>query len=402
MHNLWLMAKHEYRKMVGKRSFLLGTLGIPLLIIVILSLIIFVFVRGEDDRPLGYVDHSGILAQAVLPPADVNEETIELRAFTDETAAQQALEAGDIQAYYVLQDDYLQTRAVNLVYWEDDPSDAVRSDFADFVRANTAVNRPPEIQTLLMNGPNLTVRSLDGSRELDSSNPLGFVLPFVAAFLFIFVVMASAGYLLQVVTDEKENRTMELMVTSITPLELIGGKALGLMAVSLTQLLIWLGVAVIALLFGSDYIPLLQNVNIPWSFLVVIVLYFLPSYALVAGIMTAIGGAVTELQQGQQVAGILNLLFMAPFFFIAFFMTNPNSPILLVLTLFPTTAFLTVIMRWSLSVVPMWQMVLSWFILVGTAVLSVIASARIFRVGMLRYGQRMRWKSIVAAVRSRQ
>jgi hypothetical protein len=61
----------------------------------------------------------------------------------------------------------------------------------------------------------------------------GQLLPFVAAFLFVFAVIGSAGYLLQVVADEKENRTMEIMVTSVTPLELIGGKALGLMAVTL-------------------------------------------------------------------------------------------------------------------------------------------------------------------------
>ena len=65
MRNFWLMAKHEYRKMVGKRSFLLGTLGIPLLIIVVTGLGIFITLRGEDRRPLGYVDQAGVLLQRV-------------------------------------------------------------------------------------------------------------------------------------------------------------------------------------------------------------------------------------------------------------------------------------------------------------------------------------------------
>ncbi len=401
MRSFWLMAKHEYRKMVGKRSFLLGTLGIPFLIVVVTGLGIFVSLRGEDDRPLGYVDYSGVLADAVRPPLEVNEEMVEMRAFSSETAAQQALEAGDIQAYNVLREDYLQTREVYLFYWEEAPSSEVARDFSDFIRANLAIRHPAEQQMLLLEGPRLTVRSLDGNREIDSSNPVNFILPFVGAFLFVFVVMGSAGYLLQVVTDEKENRTMEVMITSITPLQMIGGKAIGLMAVSLTQLLIWLAVGVVAVMIGAAYIPQLQAISIPWSFLVIVAFFFLPSYALIAGLMTAIGGAVTELQQGQQIAGILNLLFMAPFFFIAFFITNPNSPILVGLTLFPTTAFITVMMRWAMSVVPMWQVVLSWLILIGTAVLSVIASARIFRVGMLRYGQGLKLRGVWAAIRSR-
>ena len=191
------------------------------------------------------------------------------------------------------------------------------------------------------------------------------------------------------------------MVTSVTPLQMIGGKAVGLMAVSLTQLALWLAVGAMALVIGANYVPLLQTISIPWSFLLITVLYFIPSYALIAGMMTAIGGAVTELRQGQQIAGFLNLLFAAPFFFIALIIGRPDSPILVVLTLFPTTSFITVMMRWAINVVPLWQMVLSWLILMGSAFLSVYASAKIFRVGMLRYGQGMRLRGVLAAVRGK-
>lgn len=401
MRNFWLMAKHEYRKMVGKRSFLLGTLSIPLIMIVAIGLTIFIIERGEDSRPVGYVDHAGILSTAVSPNEGANRNRVELRAYPDEDAAQQALAAGEIQAFYVLPADYLQTRSVQLFYWKDSPSSRVRMSLSDFIRANLAATEPADRRALLLEGPNLIVRSADSGREIDSSNPINFVLPFVAAFLFVFVVMGSAGYLLQVVTDEKENRTMEVMITSMTPLQLIGGKALGLMAVSLTQLLIWLVIGAVLVVIGANYIPILAGINIPWTLLVIIAAFFLPSYALVAGMMTAIGGAVTELQQGQQISGILNLLFTAPFFFIVLYMEQPNSPILVGLTLFPTTAFFSVMIRWAVNVVPMWQVVASWLILVATAVLSIIASARIFRVGMLRYGQPLRLSGVWAAVRNR-
>ncbi len=400
MRNFWLMAKHEYRKMVGKRSFLLGTLSIPLIMIVAMGLSIYISIRGEDRRPVGYVDQVGILATAVYPPKSVNSNMPTFRAFADEAAAQQALAAGEIQAYYVLPPDYLQTRALRLFYWEDSPQSSVRRGFADFIRANLAATEPEAKQKLLLGGHTTIMRSADNKREMDSSNPVNFILPFLVAFLFVMVVMGSAGYLLQVVTDEKENRTMEVMITSMTPLQLIGGKALGLMAVSLTQLLVWLVIGIIAVLIGAQSVPWLANISIPWSLLIVVAAFFLPSYALVAGLMTAVGGAVTELQQGQQIAGILNLLFIVPFFFLVFFFERPNSPLVLALTLFPTTSFFSMVMRWSTNIVPLWQVILSWLILTATAVFSVIASARIFRAGMLRYGQGLKLRGVLAAMRN--
>jgi ABC-2 type transport system permease protein len=122
---------------------------------------------------------------------------------------------------------------------------------------------------------------------------------------------------------------------------------------------------------------------------------------LVAGLMTAIGSAVTEVRQGQQIAGIVNLLFVAPLFVLPVLLETPNSPLAVGLTLFPTTSFVTVTMRWSLAAVPLWQMAASWAILVLTALLSMWASAQIFRVGMLRYGQPLTPRALLAARQGR-
>jgi ABC-2 type transport system permease protein len=203
------------------------------------------------------------------------------------------------------------------------------------------------------------------------------------------------------VADEKENRTMEIMITSVTPLELIGGKALGLMAVTLSQIALWVATLVVGLFVASRYVEVLQNITVPWSLLLVVALFFLPAYALVTGLMTAIGSAVTQVQQGQQIAGILNLLFLLPLFLIVLFLNDPNSPLLVALTLFPTTSFMTVTMRWGLTIIPAWQLVLSWLILAGTAVVSIWAASRIFRAGMLHYGQPLNLQATLSALRAK-
>jgi ABC-2 type transport system permease protein len=216
--------------------------------------------------------------------------------------------------------------------------------------------------------------------------------------LFVVAIMTSSGYLLQAVTTEKENRTMEVLVTSMTPEQLLGGKALGLMGVSLTQLGLWAITAVVGLVVAARLSGEVRLGRMPWSTAGVILAYFVPAFALVGGTMAAIGSAVSEYRQGQQIAGILSIMFMAPLFLIALIMTEPNSPIIVALTLFPTTAFLTVVLRWSVTIVPLWQMVASWLLLVAAAVGSVWAAARILHVGMLRYGQRLDLGEVVAAL----
>lgn len=400
MREVWLVAKHEYLRMVRRRAFLLGTLAVPLLIVVVTAISIVISIGKRDDRPLGYIDQDGVLSAGVQPSFE-SSRAVELRAFDDTSAAEAALKAGQIQAYYLLPDGYLSSGQLHLTYWEDMPAVPVREQFDDFLRANLAAGLPADVQRRAVEGPSITVRSADGRREINSENWTAFALPFVASFFFIIAVMASGGYLLQAVTTEKENRTMELMITSLTPEQLVAGKAVGLMAVSLTQIGIWALAIVVGLIVGTQYFAPLRQARVPWGMLGIAVLYFLPSYALVAGIMIAIGSAVTETQHGQQIAGLINLLFFAPVFFVVLVIANPDNPLLVFLSLFPTTAFLTITMRWSLAVVPLWQMILSWALLVASAAGSLWASARVLRAGMLRYGQRLELRGMFRALRSK-
>jgi len=401
MPKMWLVAKHEYLTMVRRRSFLMGTLGLPALAAVVLAIIILVVSGNRDSRPVGYVDESGILAAGIYPSTMGRRQSVELQIYPDHATARAALEAGQIQAFYVLDAGYLENQQVALYYWDKQPSESVQTQFDNLVRVNLLANTPDAIRNRALKGPDVTIRSADGSRDI-RGNFMAFVLPFVVGFFFMMAVMSSAGYLLEAVTTEKENRTMEVMVTSLTPEQLISGKAFGLIAVSLTQLLIWLLTILLALAIGAQFTPVLQGIWVPLTLLGIVIAYFFPAFVLVGGLMTAIGSAVTDTRQGQQIAGLLNLLFALPFFFIILIMEGTNNPILVALTLFPTTAFLTVALRWSVTTVPLWQLACSWVLLVATAAFSVWAAARILRVGMLRYGQRLSLHAIIETLRSRQ
>ncbi len=399
MRNFWLIAKQEYRRTVVRRGFVILTAAIPIGMIALIALAILVEGMGADKRPIGYVDPSGTLDPGVQARMPDSGSSVQIRAFPDQETALVALESEEIQAFYVLPDDYPQTLHTQLYYLEEPPSEEVWADFDDFVRLNLLAAMPQEMQTRLFEGPDITVHDIASNREFSESSIINVILPFVATFFFFFATMSAAGYMLGVVAGEKENRTIEIMVTSVTPGQLIGGKTLGLLAAALTQLGIYVLAAIIGLAVAAPYVPELQRVIVPWGYLGIMALFFLPTYVLISAVMVAIGGAVTEVQQGQQLAGLLNLVFMLPVFLISILFENPGHPIMVFFTLFPPTSFLTVSLRWGLGTVPMWQIGAGWMLLVAAAVFMVWAAARVFRAGMLHYGQPLNLKAALVAIR---
>ncbi len=399
MRNFWLIAKQEYRRTVVRRGFVILTAAIPIGMIALIALAILVEGMGADKRPIGYVDPSGTLDPGVQARMPDSGSSVQIRAFPDQETALVALESEEIQAFYVLPDDYPQTLHTQLYYLEEPPSEEVWADFDDFVRLNLLAAMPQEMQTRLFEGPDITVHDIASNREFSESSIINVILPFVATFFFFFATMSAAGYMLGVVAGEKENRTIEIMVTSVTPGQLIGGKTLGLLAAALTQLGIYVLAAIIGLAVAAPYVPELQRVVVPWGYLGIMALFFFPTYVLISAVMVAIGGAVTEVQQGQQLAGLLNLVFMLPVFLISILFENPGHPIMVFFTLFPPTSFLTVSLRWGLGTVPMWQIGAGWMLLVAAAVFMVWAAARVFRAGMLHYGQPLNLKAALVAIR---
>ena len=399
MRSYWLVARHEYRRMVLRRGFIALTVAIPLGMALLIGLTVLVVVSGESKLPLGYVDRADILDASRLGARAVDQDRTEIRAYGSEEAALDALRREEIQAFFLLPADYLDTQRSDLYFLEDPPSDDAWRDFDDLVRSSLISPYPDEVQRRLLEGPAITVLDTRSGREFSQEASVNIVLPFVGVFFFFIATMSASGYMLQVVADEKENRTMEVMVTSLTPGQLIGGKALGLMAAALTQLAIYGIAAVVVLAIAVSYITELQSLAVPWTFLGMMALFFIPSYVLMAGIMVAIGSAVTELQQGQQIAGILNLFFMLPIFLLMIIFENPGHPLAVFLSLFPMTSFLTISLRWGLGTVPPWQIGVAWVLLVGSAVLVMWAATRVFRAGMLRYGQPLSLKAAWSAAK---
>lgn len=395
MHKFRLIARQEYLKNVRRRSFLLATFGVPLLMIAMMGLsILAAELGGGNAETLGYVDQSGVLAAGRADPG--------FRAFSTIDEATVELEREVIRGFYVISTDYPASGKIELIYWDRQPGARLQERFDDFLRANLAGTFAPEVAERALSGPeDVIVRTADGSRETDSPGMMSLILPFALGLFISFALISAAGYLLRAVTDEKESRTIEIMTTSVSPEQLIAGKAVGLVGVALTQVLLWVFVVVGGVAVAASFTDSLSGIEVSWGLIGVLAAFFVPLFILAAAVVVTLGVAVADARQGQQWVGVVTLLFLLPLFFSPLLGSSPDGPLMVALTLFPTTSLLTVAVRWSATVIPLWQLILGWAILAACAGVGFWAAPRVFRQGMLRYGKRMTLRGVIDAAKAR-
>ena len=392
MNQVWQVMTFEYARHVFRKRFLLAVLSLPAFVLV-MALVVFLLVRSEfNTRPVGYVDQSGFLTG---PGAVENEGSlVNLRRFETEEQAQAALNSEQIQAYYVLSPDYLESRQAKLVALEE-PSSVAINQFTQLVRANLLAQFPAQVAQRISQGNQLVVQSLDGSRQFVQGDWLGFLLPFMVGFIFLVAVFATSGYLLQAVVEEKENRTMELLVTTVSPNKLMAGKILGIIAVGWTQLVVWASMVMALALVGSLFFDLPDWISFSMNYLVLALVLFVPAFIMLAALMVAVGATLTDVQEAQQVTSLFTLPLFIPFWFASTLINHPNGPVAVGLSFFPLTAPITLAIRAGFAPVPPWQLVFSILLLIIFALAAVWFAGRAFRLGMLRYGQRVPWRDFL-------
>jgi ABC-2 type transport system permease protein len=394
MNKFWHVTWHEYSRHVFRRRFIFALLSVPFFIAVTIALVILIIWMQSSPNPVGYVDQSGILANPVSqPPVKFPERMIPMQAYTDEVKAKADLQAGKLQVYYVIPPDFLQSGQVNQFY-ESEPEGFATEQFNAFLTANLLANQPADIANRILHGNQLLIQSADKTREVSLEGIVNILLPFIAGILFIVAMSTSSGYLLQAVVEEKENRTMEIVVTSISPGQLMSGKILADIGVGITQLAVW-GIFIgLVLWLGRPYFSFLSGITISGSMILTLIAVMVPAFIMICGLMAAVGATVTEASEGQQIMALFTIPIWIPYILVSVFIQNPNSPLAIAMSIFPLTAPMSIAMRVGFTTIPSWQVFTSIALLVFSAIGAIWLAGRVFRLGMLRYGQRLRWNEI--------
>ncbi|MBI5931125.1 MAG: ABC transporter permease [Chloroflexi bacterium] len=401
-HKSWIVARREYWVNFRSPGFLFMAFVFPLMILGLMFFVTQFLIKRESNtdnfKKVGYVDYAGIIQRDVEAPKGYF--VLDVPEVDSEAYIEQQLEDHKVDAVFVIAANYTLTGQVDL-YSQKSIPEALKEDFDTFLSDN-----------LVAQGSNLKVpsdrlvepfdpvfRTLDSDKRQSEAALIGrFLLPTIFVFVFFIATSTTSQFMMGGVVEEKENRLMEILASSVRPIELLMGKLLGLSGLAFTQITFWLMTGAVIALTTEQGRDFFSGAEFQVGDIVLMIILFILDFILMAAIMLAIGAAVTAESESRQAAGFIGLVAVLPLAANALFFTNPNGPIPILMSFFPMTSPVAIIMRIGLTSVPAWQIAISMVFLVATTVGVVWLAAVVFRLGMLMYGKvltpRLLWQAL--------
>ncbi len=429
MNKLRLIIAREYMSIVGRKSFIFMTLGMPLLFILIMAVPIglaWLNDKGSDTQQIAVIDETGRYAAALKSDDMYNFVAIKgdtvtnAREFYDKAN-------GSLDAIIIIPRDVDSTGVVN-IFSEGTITPAlvssVRNVISDTIEtAHLTAMGIPNIQEMVQKAHvNVDVRSIKWSEaggEQESSTDVAMGLGLMLSiFTYMFVLMYGA-MIMNSVIEEKTNRIVEVVVSSCRPFQLMLGKIIGVGLVGLTQMAIWIALlAIVGTVAGSafglnsmaspdaiaaagaaanaegmdGFMREVMSINF-MPIIVNFILYFIGGYMLYSALFAGLGSAVDQASDSSQFTTPVIMIMLIAFYAGMACMENPSGPTAVWCSIIPFTSPVVMMIRLPFGV-PFWQLVLSLALLFGTALAITWLAGRIYRRGILHYGKKASFKDL--------
>lgn len=416
-----LVLKREYITRAKSKSFILSTILTPLVLFAFGAFMVWVMTsETETQKSVGVYDQTGVLVENLIKiDSDRYSDVSDLPIDTVKAMVLRE----DLDAYLLLEEKHIETNAnAELIYAGSGGlafSSNVRSDVRDVIQEErlSRANVSDEVKELFARRPGLDSRKLtaEGEAEDDKAgfmSGVGFVLG-----LLIFIGLFGYGaVLMRSVIEEKTNRIVEVITSSIKPIELLIGKVAGVCLLGFTQFTIWavmyIGISIVAVpvagVLMQDQLSQVtdgQNIeqvaaeagfdpsslevlSIDPMIFVYFFLFFVLGFFMYASIFAAVGSAVDSEQDTQQFMPILMVPLMGAYILNTRIMVDPDSTLAVVASIFPLTSPINMITRIATTDVPIWQIIASLLTLFVSFFGVMWVSAKIYRVGILMYGKK--------------
>lgn len=409
MRKLLLIIKREYLTRVKTKGFIIGTVIVPL--IGLGSILLVVFLVGHSSAQtlhLAIVDGNGSLAQNIAKGLDGKFPNGQPQFIVDEVISDPAspdsvqkdlrarINSQKLDAYLWIPKDLSKSFELHMRNPDNFALNAPLTDAVNqAVVAQRLADRNVQVSDIkdILKNPDIELLKVSETGESVEKGQ-GIIIAVVLVVLLYTSLIMYGVITMRSVIEEKSTRTMEVLISSVTPMQLLGGKILGVAAVAFTQFAIWMGSTAILFSFGilsswgtTKNSPL-AAAHVPVSLIIYAVVFFLGGYFLYSAMFAAIGSACSNEQDAQQ----LQWLAMGPLVFCmliySVILTDPTSLTAVVLSEIPFFAPVLMALRISLQMPPLWQIALSFALLILTTIVVIYASAKIYRVGVLMYGKR--------------
>ena len=402
MNKTLLIYRHEFRHTVKRTGFIVLTLAPPLL--ALLGIGIYHIVSGAAQPPaevdqIGYVDQAGGFDQFTT------QGGIALIRFDNPEAATQALIDQEIKEYFVIPPDFIATGVINRYTTQRELISPAHTTTAikDFISSNLLVGKVPETTVTRVEEPlNFITTTLTGTGAVapEQGGFASLVIPIIFSALLAASLSFSSIYLLQGLGAEKENRLMEILLSSVSTRQLITGKVLGIGTAGLVQVAIWVAVTPALVNLASSSIGgFISTVQIPAGLLGLAVVYFILGYLVFAVLSLGAAAVSSSVREAQTLASIFTMWAIAPFWLLSLIIAFPKSPAWVVLSIFPFSAPVLVMLRLGLTGVPGWQLATSMAVLVLCIIGGLLLASKLLRTYMLMYGKRPNLGEVIRNLR---
>jgi len=403
MNKTLLIFRHEFLHAIKRKGFIILTLIVPVLALIGIGVFQLV---STDEPPLVETVNIGYVDEAFGFDQYTAQGYIELVHFNTPSDAKAALINGDVAEYFVIPADYLSTGVINRYTLERqlETPPAIATAIKNFLTSNMLAGEvPPETVELIETPLALVTTRLTETGEVatEQGGYGNVIIPAIFSLLLALSLQASTVYLVQGLGDEKESRLIEVLLSSVSPRQLLTGKVLGLGAAGLVQVVVWLASLPLLLNLASSTIGgFFSTIQLPANFLVLGIVYFILGYSLFAALSAGVGAISPSVREGQQLSMIYAMLVYVPLWFASFLFIFPDNPIWSVLTIFPVTAPIAVMLRLGVTGIAAWELAASLAVLVLSIILVMFLAIRAFRVYLLMYGKRPAWGEIIRSLRS--
>lgn len=436
----WIIFRREYLNIVRRPIFLISTFLVPIGFAAIFGIQILaaVFVEEEDytiltqSGPMApIVDRLESTESVTFEQVDLPEDSIRARVKRNENELYLKLPP-------IMIEDYEQVGQPVLYFGKQKPGNAVFQKIEKkldkavdaFRREREGISEDQFKRSQA--DVELQQKKLTDDGETSSSDNIAMIVGYVICFLMYMLMGIYGSILMQGVIEEKANRVVEIIVSSVRPFQLLMGKTLAIALVGITQFLLWvvltgvvIGIFVLIsplLNLGADSAAaaqasleasgpnpmanvdaiLIEVENFNWSVLWLFPLYFLGGFFLYGSLFAAVGSAVDNVQDAQQFTFPVTLPMILPILFVVNLIQNPNGSFATFASHFPFFSPMSMMVRVSVTEVPWWEIALSLTLLIAAFMGCVWLAGRIYRTGILMYGKKPTFKELFKWVTYRQ
>jgi ABC-2 type transport system permease protein len=404
MNKTFLIFRQEFLTTLKRTGFIILTAAVPVL--GLLAIGIAALVSGTARPPsvqittIGYIDEEGGFSEFTT------QGNIQIVPYTTVDMATRAMVKGDIKEYFVIPQNYSTTGIVKRYTLQKQPAapPEIVTAIKAFLTSNLLAGKVPPATTSVIESPlNLFSTRLNTSGDVaaDQGGYGNLIIPSLFGFLLVLSLTFSSAYLIQGLGEEKENRLIEVLLSSVSTRQLLTGKVVGLGTAGLVQVVVWLVslpllVALAAAIFGGFF----SSIQIPPNFILLGIVYFILGYFLFAVISAGTGAISPSAREGQQLSSIFTLIAISPLWFSSAILAFPDSPAWVGLTIFPLTAPVVVMLRIGLTGIPAWQLAASIVVLIIAIIVLLLLAVRVLRAYLLMLGKRPRLGEIIRSLRS--